>query len=299
MDCVAYTERMPKIGETILGTDFKMGFGGKGANQAVMAGKLGGKTSMITKVNPFDSFGKEMKLNFEAQGVDTRHVLETQDAPTGAAAIHVDSNGSNQIAVVMGANNLITVEDVESARSTVAAAKLLVCQLEIPLEINMAAMRMAREEGCKTFLNTAPAPKDMPAELFSLSDIICPNEPETEALTGIEVKSTEDAKHAAHVLLEKGCRNVILTLGSRGCMLVDDGEHQDGLLISTKRVEAVDTVGAGDCFVGAFAHFFTEGHPIPEAIRRACLVATISVTRTGTMASYPSLEECKAAGVFD
>jgi len=297
MDLVAYCPRMPKVGETVLGSDFKMGFGGKGANQAVMAGILGGKTAMISKINPSDSFGRDMISNFASHGVDVDHVFTTDKDPTGAAAIHVDAGGHNQIAVVMGANNSITIDEVKKATAIIKEAKLLVVQLEIPLEITLAAMRIARSVGTKTFLNTAPARNDLPPEIFQLADIICPNEPETELLTGLKVETVEDAKKAARCLIQKGCKTVILTLGSRGAMLVD-AEHKDGLLIETTKVKALDTVGAGDCFVGAFSHFFTEGLPISKAIQRACKVASLSVMKPGTQSSYPSVEECKTAGVF-
>jgi len=297
MDCVAYVDNMPAVGETVLGSSFKTGFGGKGANQAVMAGILGNSTAMITKVNPGDAFGEQMTTNFVKNGVSAAHVLHTSDADTGAAAIMVDSSGNNQIAVSMGANNLISAEDVEKARHAISSASILVSQLEIPLEVNLAAMRIAREEGTPNFLNTAPARTDLPDELFSLADIICPNEPETEALTGVKVNSIDDAKVAAQVLMSKGCKTVILTLGSRGAMLVD-ADNADGTFVAATKVTALDTVGAGDCFCGAFAHFFTEGLPVAEAMRRACMVASISVTRAGTQSSYPTLEECKQAGIL-
>merc|ERR1740130_1552507 len=211
---------MPVVGETKLGHAFKTGFGGKGANQAVMAGRLGNSTAMITKVNPSDAFGAQMKRNFEDNGVSSSHVLGMNDADTGAAAIMVDGAGQNQIAVVMGANDLITLEDIENARPLIAGAAILVSQLEIPVEVTLAAMRIAHEEGTVNFLNTAPARSDLPEEIFVLADIICPNEPEAEALTGMTVDSEEDAKRAAHALRAKGCTHVILTPGARGAMLL-------------------------------------------------------------------------------
>lgn len=193
----------------------------------------------------------------------------------------------------MAANNLVTLEDVEAARPAIAAAKLLVCQLELPREITLAAMRIAREEGTMNFLNTAPAPRDgLDEEFITLADIICPNEPETEALTGMPVETLDQAKEAAQNLIDRGAKNVILTLGERGAMLVNGDE--DGTVAPADKVTAIDTVGAGDSFVGAFAHLYTSGLPMAEAMRRACLIASISVTRAGTQSAYPTAGEVPA-----
>lgn len=222
--------------------------------------------------------------------MDTDYVGRTGEASTGAATIIVDGDGNNAIAVVMAANNLISLADVEAARPAIAAAKLLVCQLEIPREITLAAMRIAREEGTMNFLNTAPAPRDgLDEEFIKLADIICPNEPETEALTGMPVETLAQAKAAAHNLMERGAKNVILTLGERGAMLVN--AEEDGVVAPADKVTAVDTVGAGDSFVGAFSHLYTSGLPMAEAMRRACLIASISVTRAGTQSAYPVASE--------
>ena len=159
MDMVAYVDKMPAVGETVLGNSFGTSFGGKGANQAVTAAKLGASVSMISKLGN-DSIGDNYMENFQTLGMDTTHVLRTDEASTGAAVITVDAAGDNAISVVMAANNLISEEDVENARQTIADAKLLVCQLEVPRHVTLAAMRIAREEGTMTFLNTAPAPRD-------------------------------------------------------------------------------------------------------------------------------------------
>lgn len=286
---VAYVDKMPAVGETVLGNSFGTSFGGKGANQAVMAAKLGGDVAMISKLGN-DAIGDNYMENMAGLSMNTDNVGRTDAASTGAAVIIVDGNGNNAIAVVMAANNLITLEDVEAARPTIAAAKLLVCQLEIPREITLAAMRIAREEGTMNFLNTAPAPRDgLDEEFITLADIICPNEPETEALTGMPVETLEQAKAAAHNLMERGAKNVILTLGERGAMLVN--AEEGGLLAPASKVVAVDTVGAGDSFVGAFAHLYTSGLPMAEAMRRACQIASISVTRAGTQSAYPMASE--------
>jgi ribokinase len=293
LDMVAYVDRMPAKSETVLGNSFGMSFGGKGANQAVVAAKLGGKVSMITKLGN-DPLGGTYVENYQKLGMDMTHVLTTDEASTGAACINVDKNGDNAISVVMAANNLITLQDVENARSTIANAKLLVCQLEVPLDITLAAMRIANEEGTMTFLNTAPAPSSLDPEFIALADIICPNEPETAALTGMPVDSHEQAKAAAYKLLDMGAKNALLTLGSRGAMLVN--AEEDGTTVPAENVDAVDTVGAGDCFVGAFSYLYTSGLPMVESMRRACKIASISVTRAGTQSAYPTREEIEKLG---
>jgi len=220
MDLMAYVPTMPSPGATVLGTGFEMDFGGKGANQAVMAGKLGCNVAMITKINGGDAFGREMVGNFEDNGVSAAHVLNTDKAATGAAAIVIDDSGQNQIAVVMGANNELTEADMEASRAAIAGAQMLVCQLEVPLPVTMAAMRIARDEGTTVFLNTAPA-RELPAEAFELADIICPNETEATILTGLPVETVDEAKAAGAKLLQMGVKNVILTLGERGALLVN------------------------------------------------------------------------------
>lgn len=295
MDMVAYVDRMPAVGETILGNSFGTSFGGKGANQAVIAGKLGpaGSSAMITKLGK-DTLGEGYAKNFEDVGMSLDHVSWTTEASTGAAIINVDAEGNNQISVVMAANNLISKDDVDAARGAIAGAKILIGQLEIPREITKYAFEMARAEGTPTFLNTAPAPADPDSEdfmeLVGLCDFINANEPEMEAMTGIKCETFDDCKAAAKVLLDRGAKNVIATLGERGAMLAN-AEHE-GTVVSTTKVTAVDTIGAGDCFAGSFAYFHcVAGLPMVEAMERACQVASISVTKAGTQSAYPSIAD--------
>ena len=176
MDMIAYVPRLPALGETLLGTDFQLGFGGKGANQAVAAAKLGGKCHMVTKLGS-DSFGRDTRANFVAHGVDDEHVISTDgQAPTGVAPICVDKNGDNSIVVVMGANDELTEAEVEAPRPKIKAANMLVVQLELPAALSMAALRVARDEGVTTVLNTAPAQANLPDALLALADIVCPNQ---------------------------------------------------------------------------------------------------------------------------
>jgi ribokinase len=283
LDLISYVPRLPRMGETLHGTRFHMGYGGKGANQAVMAAKLGGDVAMVTKLGQ-DIFGENTLKNFQSWGVDTQHVLFTDQAFSGVAPIAVDPDGHNSIIIVTGANDLLTLEEIEAARSTIAAAQILVCQLEIPLEITLAALRVARQEGVTAIFNPAPARPDLPEELYQLSDIFCPNESETELLTGWPVNSLEEAEAAARVLLERGAGQVILTLGERGSLLVT---AEDSTQVPATPVKALDTTGAGDAFVGSLAYFLAAGKPLTEAMRRANHIAAISVQSSGTQTSFP------------
>ncbi|HMQ52612.1 MAG TPA: ribokinase [Anaerolineae bacterium] len=283
LDLVSYVDRLPALGETRHGTGFQMGFGGKGANQAVMAAKLGAEVTMVTKLGQ-DIFGENTLKNFQAWDIDTRHVFSTAEAFSGVATITVDSAGRNTIVVVGGANSLLTPAEVEAARPAIEAAAVVLCQLEIPIESTLAALRIARQAGVTTLFNPAPAPTDLPAELYTLSDIFCPNENETELLTGQPVNSTEAVVDAARVLLERGAGQVILTLGERGSVLVNAGET---VHLPAVPVQAVDTTGAGDAFVGSLAYFLAAGQPLTKAAARANRIAALSVQGLGTQTSFP------------
>jgi ribokinase len=283
LDLISYVPRLPRMGETLHGTRFHMGYGGKGANQAVMAAKLGGDVAMVTKLGQ-DIFGENTLKNFQSWGVDTQHVLFTDQAFSGVAPIAVDPDGHNALIIVTGANDLLTPEEIEAARATIAAAQILVCQLEVPVETTLSALRIARQEGVTTIFNPAPARPNLPEEFYQLSDIFCPNESETELLTGLPVNSQEEAETAARVLMERGAGTVILTLGERGSLLVtaDRSVH-----VPATPVKALDTTGAGDAYVGSLAYFLAAGKPLTEAIRRANHIAAISVQSAGTQTSFP------------
>jgi len=271
------------MGETLHGDRFYMGFGGKGANQAVMAAKLGADVSMISKLGR-DIFGENTLDNFKSWGVDVQHIHFTDQASSGVAPIAVDPEGRNSIVIVTGANDLLTVEEIEAARSTIASSSVLVCQLEIPLDINLAALRVAKEEGVKTIFNPAPARPELPADFYRLSDIICPNETETELLTGMSVETLADAEGAARELIGRGAATVVLTLGERGSLLVtrDGTEH-----VPVAAVKATDTTGAGDAFLGCLAFFLASGRSMSDAIVRANGIAAISVQSSGAQSSFP------------
>ncbi len=287
LDLISYVPRLPTLGETLHGTRFHMGFGGKGANQAVMAAKLGGEVVMVSKLGK-DIFGENTLKNFQSWGVDTRHVHFTDQAFSGVAPIAVDPDGHNSIIIVTGANDLLAEKEIEAARKDIAAARILVCQLEVPLDITLAALRIARQEGVRTIFNPAPARENLPDEIFKLSDILCPNESETELLTGLPVGTLEESEAAARVLLKRGMEAVILTLGDRGSLLVSERET---VHVPVNQVEALDTTGAGDAFVGSLAYFLAGGKELPEAIKRANHLAAISVQSSGTQTSFPVRED--------
>ena len=292
IDLISYAPRLPKMGETLPGTRFQMGFGGKGANQAVMAAKLGAEVAMITKVGE-DIFGRDTLKNYESLGFDTRYVLFTDQASTGVAPIWVDeSTGNNAIIVVAGANDLLSPADVVAARSAIISAKIVVCQWECPLETTLAALRIGREAGVMTLFNPAPARTELPPEAYQLSDILSPNESETELLTGHSVATLEEAEAAARILLGRGAGRIVLTLGERGSLLVDENTVQH---VPAPKVQAVDTTGAGDAFMGSLAYFLASGAPILEAMARANQIAAISVQSPGTQSSFPNAADLPPA----
>ncbi|EDV21742.1 expressed hypothetical protein [Trichoplax adhaerens] len=289
--CCSYVSRMPKPGETIEGHKFEVGFGGKGANQCIMAAKLGATTAMIARVGD-DTFGSSTIENFKENGVDISKVMVTSNISTGVAPIIVNDEGENSIVIVSGANKLLSIDDVKAAGNMMSNAKVVACQLEIPLESVYAALKTAKEFGAKTILNTAPANKDLDVSIFKFVDILCLNETETEIMTGLAVSNVDEAKKSACILAEKGPEYVLITLGKQGAVIAGkDGKppvHVEGV-----SVKAVDTTGAGDAFVGSIAYFMAK-HPqllFAEIVKRSCHVAAVSVCRKGTQKSYPSAED--------
>ncbi len=284
IDLISYAPRLPKLGETIPGTRFHMGFGGKGANQAVMAAKLGGNVSMVTKVGR-DIFGDDTRKNFESFGIDTSHVFATDESFTGVAPIWVEeASGNNAIIVALGANDLLSPADIEQARTEIESAAILVCQWELQLETVLAALKIGHNAGVTTIFNPAPARSSLPDEAFADIDIICPNETETELLTGMPVKTIEQAEQAGKSFLERGAGKVILTLGERGSLLI---MPEQVIHVPSAPVQAVDTTGAGDSFVGSLAFFLAGGLAISDSMERANKIAAMSVLASGTQTSFP------------
>lgn len=283
MDLIAYAPRLPAPGETLMGTRFQTGYGGKGANQAVAAARLGAAVAMVARVGG-DVFGADMLANFAAQGIDVAQVLRTEGVSSGVAPIAVDDAGRNAIIVVAGANALLTPADVDAAALAIGRARVLLCQLEVPIETSLRALTLARAAGVLTILNPAPAPEALPDAMLRVSDLVCPNESEASAITGIPVTDAASAEAAGRVLVGRGARAAIVTLGAAGCLYVSASETWRA---PAPVVTAVDTTGAGDCFLGSLAFFLARAAGLRDAATRAAAVAALSVQRPGTQTSYP------------
>lgn len=294
VDLVTNAPRMPQPGETLHGTRFDQLFGGKGANQAVAAALLGSSVTMVAKLGE-DSLGESSFANFKALGVDTSFVTTTSDAASGIAAITVDANGQNEIIIVAGANGLLSAKDVQAAAPAFSRSGVLLTQLEVPLATNIAALRAGRRAGLVTIFNSAPAPSEpLPDELYQLCDVICPNETETALLTGMPTDTLEQCEAAAKAIIAKGAKQVVLTLGSRGCMLVSGGGTPTvhvPVPDDMKNIKVLDTTGAGDGFLGALSHLVASGLSLADALAGAVRVASISVQRRGAQSSYPMAKE--------
>jgi ribokinase len=286
MDLVVKSKRIPVTGETILGGDFIMVPGGKGANQAVAAAKLGAQVFFIAKLGN-DIFGLQSLNNFRKEGVNTRYVLQTQDAPSGVALIMVDEDGNNVIVVAGGANHKLTPEDVKEAESDIASSGALVAQLEVPIETVEFAAELANKFKVPFILDPAPARK-LSSRLLNMVDVLKPNETEARILTGIEVKDQGSAEAAAQKLLECGVKNVILTMGAGGYLLVGKEGKE---FVASRKVIAVDSTAAGDAFTGSLAVGLANGKTLTEAALFANNVAALSVTRMGAQPSMPTIEE--------
>lgn len=290
MDLVIEAPRFPAPGEAILGKNFRRACGGKGANQAYAVARMGRRAAMIGAVGQ-DAFGDEMVANLNAVGVDTRGVVRRASVASGTAMIVLDSTGQNQIVVANGANDTLTAKDVEQCTQRIGNSKALVVQLETAPESVRAALKIANDLGVTTVLNPAPfAP--VADEWLRRCDFIVPNENEASKLTGIEVNDLANAAAAARQLRERADQaNVLITLGANGVWLDTDSftGHVPGF-----GVKAVDTVGAGDTFIGAFVVRGVEGAETREAARFGCAAAALAVTRRGAQTSIPGRDEVNA-----
>lgn len=281
IDLTTFAERFPKPGETIFGQKFDLGFGGKGANQAVAARLCGADVFMVARVGS-DLFGPATIENFKKLGIDTTHVKQIDGMSSGVAPIFVEPDGQNRILVVKGANDEVRPADVDAAAETLKSADCIVLQFEIPLETVYHTVAFSRTNGIRCIVNPAPA---QPVDLAALSglDYFVPNETEAEAITGVAVSNVEDATSCAEHLIAGGVNGVIVTLGARGCLLA----HRDSKThLPAFEVNSVDSTGAGDAFIGSFAVFLGEGFPEQEAVRRANLYAGLSTTGVGTQKSF-------------
>jgi ribokinase len=286
MDLVVRVPRMPEAGETLTGHGFLSNPGGKGANQAVACARQGAEVSMVGRVGA-DAFGEELCEGLLAQGIDASGVGTATGMSTGVAAILVDDAAQNSIAVVPGANALVTEADAEALRPLLEGAALLLLQLEVPMQSVVRAAQVAHGVGCTVLLNPAPA-QTLPDALWPLIDILVLNETEARMLSGLATVDTDNAAEAAALLARRGPKEVIVTLGADGVVWHSPLGMQR---FRAKKVKAVDTTAAGDTFIGALAALRVEGKPMEQALAHAIRAAAICVTRPGAQASMPTRAE--------
>lgn len=285
MDLLSKVPRLPKLGETLIGHHFYIGFGGKGANQAVMAARLKAQVTMVTKLGN-DIFGKETIKNYENNNINTKYVYFC-DESSGVAPIFVDDEGNNFIVIVPGANWKLSPDEVAASSEVIEKSDSIVCQLEIPLESSFEAFKIAKIHNVITIFNPAPA-RLLPDDFYRIVDIIIPNEVEASLLSGIEIKTIDDAKSAAEFFLKKGAKYSIITLGKSGSLIFDGNTYTH---IKPLSVKAIDSTGAGDAFIGAFSYYYSLSKNILKSAEFASVAAGLSVTKIGTQTSFPFLED--------
>lgn len=288
MDLVVQVPTIPAPGETVLGDNFATIPGGKGANQAVAAARLGAQVSLIGRVGN-DAFGEQLLANAQREGIDVTHVGRDETAASGVAMISVDANGQNSIAVASGANYKLTAGHVRTAWAALSQVDLLVMPLETPLETIETAVSLANQSGTQVILNPAPA-QHLPSRILAGVDVLVPNEPETSQLTGMPINTKEETQLAARQLLKLGVSSVALTLGSRGALVLAGATGQFSE-VAAYPVTAVDTTAAGDAFVAGLAVGLGEGKPLVEAAQFANAVGALAVTKQGAQPGMPTREE--------
>jgi ribokinase len=290
VDLVTYVNRMPVRGETVEAPSFEMGHGGKGANQAVAAARLGASVIMVTAVGD-DMFADNTVKNLASLGVDTKYVRRVPGKSSGVAPIMVEPSGENSILIVKGANSDLSPADVERAAEDLKRCDMILLQLEVPLETVYAAIAFGKRHGVRTVLNPAPAAPDLDIEKVRDVSFFAPNETELAILTKMPVGSEEEILVAARTLIRRGMGAVIVTLGARGALLVTASETRR---IAPVKVTPVDTTGAGDAFVASFARYHAAGLSAEDALAKAARYAADSVTRRGTQKAYASEAEFDA-----
>jgi ribokinase len=294
-DLTFVADRLPRLGETLIGEDFRIGPGGKGSNQAVAAARAGAAVSLIARIGR-DTFGDMARSLLDAEGIDGAAVLSDDATPTGAAAILVDAaSGDNAIVVVPGAAGAITPDDVAAAEAAIANADVFATQFEVALPVVRRGLAIARHGGTATILNPAPAVANVPAALYALSDYFTPNETEAADLAGVPVNTVEEAEAAADVFLQRGVGAAIVTLGAGGAFV--KSSEVRGHVPAMDAGPVVETTGAGDAFNGALAVAVAEGRALLNAVRFATAAAAISVTRPGTAPSMPARAEIDALAI--
>ena len=287
MDLVVRVPHMPEPGETVLGVGFQQIPGGKGANQAVGAARMGAKVTIIGRIGS-DDFGRELTENLSREGIDISNVTVDENEPSGIAMITVDEQGQNSIVVASGANMALTPEEIRSAWQNINDIDVVVMPLEIPLGCIEEAVRLAVQDNVKVVLNPAPAQK-LSDELLGNIDVLVPNENETTLLTGLSIESIAEAETAAKKLLDKGSKAVVLTLGSRGALLVRNEIPAE--IIAPFEVEVVDTTAAGDAFVAALSVGISDQLSLEDAVYQANAAGALAVTRMGAQPCMPTQSE--------
>ena len=288
-DMVVKTDSFPSPGQTVLGGQFFMFPGGKGANQAVATARLIDKDARVTFITKLgtDIFGDQSLDGFKKAGINTQYIFRDEKHPSGVAMITVNDKGENHIVVAPGANDALRLEDLDTAEVAFTDCEYVLMQLEIPIETVLHTVSKSARLGKKIILNPAPAQK-LPEEIFSKLFLFTPNETEAGFYTGIEVTNMDSARNAAEILLSKGIQNVVITMGSQGAFLKNANEE---LMVQSPEVKAVDTTAAGDIFNGALCVALSESKPWKQALEWACKAAAISVTRMGAQTSAPSRNE--------
>jgi ribokinase len=286
IDLITNVHRMPKKGETIDAPSFDMGFGGKGANQAVAASKLGAEVCMVTKVGG-DLFGREVKRNFSSFGIDTTFVEPVEKVSNGVAPIFVDESGDNYILIVKGANQFLLKEDIDKASEMLKSCDLILLQLEVPVETVYHAVSFGHDNGIPVILNPAPGRK-LDFERIRAVEILIPNETELQTITDMPAATEKEVSQAAKVLITKGIQTVIVTLGERGSMLVRGSDVE---MVPAVKVETKDTTGAGDAYIGSLAYHYVITGNLLKSMTYAGLYAALSTLSTGTQKSFLSKEE--------
>lgn len=287
VDLIAYTDTIPKAGETLVANEFAMGCGGKGANQAVAAAQLGAQVLMMGRVGD-DAFAENTLNNFLKFGVGTDYVTRVSGVSSGVAPIWVDAESQNRILIIPGANQHLLPADIDSAADRLKQCGMIILQLEIPLETVYAAIEFGNANDIPVLLNPAPASTELDMDYACRCDYFVPNETELEILTGMPVGTEEEIAAAAKSMLDKGLKNLIVTLGDKGALWMHGGERTQ---FAAPTVKPVDTTGAGDAFIGCFAAHLSRGVEVADAITEAVRYASHSVTGKGTQTAYATAEE--------
>ncbi|KJF67068.1 ribokinase [Rhizobium nepotum] len=290
VDLITYVDRMPGPGETLEAPAFEMGCGGKGANQAVAAARLGAEVMMVTRVGD-DVFADNTIRNLESFGVDTRHVVKVAGKSSGVAPIFVEQSGENSILIVKGANADLLPAEVDKAAADLKQCGLILMQMEVPVETVYHTIELAAKNGIETILNPAPAAANLDPERIRQVTFLVPNESELALLSGLPTETDEAIVTAARSLIARGIRTVIVTLGGRGARMITSNEIVN---IEPVKVTPKDTTGAGDAFIGSFARFYAETGDVVSSLKKASLYAAHSITRPGTQKAYASIEEFEA-----